>query len=120
VPMANAVHQTLWQAIVPTELQGRVFGARRVLTQAAMPIGLLGAGPLVDSGLGRAITTDSALAALVGTGTEGAAGLVLGIAALLGLATTIALAFARQMRDLDRPAETAGERDERATAEVSR
>lgn len=120
VPMANAVHQTLWQAVVPTELQGRVFGARRVLTQAAMPIGLLGAGPLVDSGLGRAITTDSALAVLVGTGTEGAAGLVLGIAALLGLATTIVLAFARQMRDLDRPAEAAGERDERATAEVSR
>lgn len=120
VPMANAVHQTLWQATVPTALQGRVFGARRALTQAAMPIGLLGAGPLVDSGLDRAITTDSALAPLVGTGTEGAAGLVLGIAALLGLATAIALAFVRQMRDLDRPAEAAGERHERATAEISR
>lgn len=106
-PVANAVYQTIWQGVVPSELQGRVFGARRLVTQAAIPIGLLGSGPLVDSVLSGAIGEDSVLAPIVGVGAEGAAALVIGTTALLGIAVGTAGLFARALRKLGREREPA-------------
>ncbi len=108
-PMVNAVHQTIWQGTVPSELQGRVFGARRLITQAALPIGLLGSGPLVDSVLTDAMNTDSVLAPVLGAGGEGAAAAVIGTAAVLGLIGGIVGLLSRALRRLDREREIVGD-----------
>lgn len=82
LPLMSSSHQAIWQAYVPGEIQGRVFAARQALGQGAMPVVMLGAGPLADA-LGR----NPALAALFGPG----AGMVL---LLLGTALAGALVVA--------------------------
>jgi MFS transporter, DHA3 family, macrolide efflux protein len=99
-PLINAVNQAIWQGFVPTGLQGRVFGARRLITQAALPIGLLGAGPLADSALAGAIGKDSVLAPVLGTGTEGAMAMLVGAVALLGLVAGVLCMAFRPLREL--------------------
>ncbi len=44
----NASNQSIWQAKVPPDLQGRVFSARRMIAQVVGPLGILLAGPLAD------------------------------------------------------------------------
>ncbi len=113
--MTNAVNQTLWQRTVPTEVQGRVFGARRLVTQASVLIGLLGAGPLVDSAPTGAFDDPGAVVgSLLGTGKEGLAAAVIATVALLGLAISLASLLSGSLRSLDDVstplAESAGER----------
>jgi MFS family permease len=95
--MTNTVNQTLWQSAVPTELQGRVFGARRLVTQASVLIGLLGAGPLADSSSLSGVFDGW----LLGTGKEAVAAAVIAAVALLGLATSLAALLSRGLRTLD-------------------
>jgi MFS family permease len=105
LPAVNSAYQAIWQAHVPEDVQGRVFGARRFLAQASLPLGLLVSGPLVDfvltpvfSGGGWAVATD-----LFGTGKTGATALLLGLAGLAGLtAALLAMASAR-LRRFDDP-----------------
>lgn len=40
-PFGNAHSQAIWQSQVPRELQGRVFGVRRVLSQGVVPLGVM-------------------------------------------------------------------------------
>jgi len=44
----NASNQSIWQAKVPPDLQGRVFSARRMIAQVVGPLGILLAGLLAD------------------------------------------------------------------------
>jgi DHA3 family macrolide efflux protein-like MFS transporter len=44
----NASNQSIWQAKVPADVQGRVFSARRMIAQVVGPLGILLAGPLAD------------------------------------------------------------------------
>ncbi len=44
----NASNQSIWQAKVPPDLQGRVFSARRMIAQVVGPLGILLSGPLAD------------------------------------------------------------------------
>lgn len=44
----NASNQSIWQAKVPPDVQGRVFSARRMIAQVVGPVGILLAGPLAD------------------------------------------------------------------------
>ena len=46
-PIINAFTGTLWQTIVPPEIQGRVFSIRRIIGQSTLPIGSILAGYLV-------------------------------------------------------------------------
>jgi hypothetical protein len=39
LPLANVHGQAIWQALVPPELQGRVFSVRRLLAQCTYPLG---------------------------------------------------------------------------------
>jgi hypothetical protein len=44
MPILNAHSQAIWQAQVPSELQGRVFAVRRVIAQCTWPVSTLLAG----------------------------------------------------------------------------
>ena len=68
-PVMNAHSQAIWQAQVPTEMQGRVFSVRRLIAQFTSPISVALAGVL-------------AAHAAVGTLLVGLAGLVAAVALL--------------------------------------
>ncbi len=48
MPISRGSAQSLWQSVVPEQLQGRVFTSRDFIAIAASPIALLTAGPLAD------------------------------------------------------------------------
>ncbi|MHA2249855.1 MAG: MFS transporter [Candidatus Kariarchaeaceae archaeon] len=41
LPIANVASQTIWQTVVPNELQGRVFSVRRTIAQVSSPIAMV-------------------------------------------------------------------------------
>lgn len=47
-PVVNTASQVIWQLKVTPEMQGRVFALRRMVAQAAYPLGIVLAGPLAD------------------------------------------------------------------------
>lgn len=48
IPVLNGSNQAIWQAKVPPDIQGRVFGVRRLIAQITSPLAMLIAGPLAD------------------------------------------------------------------------
>ncbi len=48
VPISNVSSQTIWQSVVPLNLQGRVFSVRVTIAQASLPIATLISGILAD------------------------------------------------------------------------
>jgi DHA3 family macrolide efflux protein-like MFS transporter len=72
VPIINGSNQSIWQAKVAPDLQGRVFSIRRLIAWVTSPIANLLAIPLADDILGPAMMPDGRLADtfgwLVGTG----------------------------------------------------
>ncbi|MFI1252214.1 MFS transporter [Streptomyces netropsis] len=88
-PFILAAHQTIWQTRVPVEIQGRVFAARRVLTESAGPIALLLAGPLADHVFEPAMhgSLGSSAGWLVGTGAGSGMALLLVLSGLLSVVT---------------------------------
>ncbi|MFD3683201.1 MFS transporter [Nocardiopsis sp. NPDC058631] len=106
LPAVNSAYQAIWQARVPTQVQGRVFGARRLLAQSSLPLGLLVAGPVVDHLLTPLFENGGAEAAsgLLGEGRTGATALLLGIAGLAGLAAALLAAASPRLRRFDEPA----------------
>jgi hypothetical protein len=47
-PMMNASSQAIWQSKVAPDVQGRVFGVRRMIAWSAQIVGPLLAAPLAD------------------------------------------------------------------------
>ncbi|MFF5126960.1 MFS transporter [Streptomyces syringium] len=88
-PFILAAHQTIWQTRVPVEVQGRVFAARRVLTESAGPIALLLSGPLADHVFEPAMRgpLGSSAGWLVGTGAGSGMALLLVLSGLLSVVT---------------------------------
>ncbi len=91
VPLINASNQSIWQAKVEADVQGRVFAARRAIAWLIMPLAQLIAGPLADRVFEPAMQPGGSLAAtfgwLVGTGDGAGMGLILllsGLAAAVG------------------------------------
>jgi hypothetical protein len=93
-PMINGSNQSIWQAKVAPDVQGRVFATRRLIAWLVSPFSQLVAGPLADNVFEPAMATKGTLASifggLVGTGPGSGMGvmfLVFGIlAGLTGLA----------------------------------
>jgi predicted MFS family arabinose efflux permease len=57
-PFGNAHSQAIWQSQVPRELQGRVFGVRRTMSQGVVPLGVMLSGWLcsvVSAGVAMAL-----------------------------------------------------------------
>jgi DHA3 family macrolide efflux protein-like MFS transporter len=49
LPIANVSSQTIWQTVVPMELQGRVFSVRRTIAQISSPIAMAVTGLIAES-----------------------------------------------------------------------
>ena len=71
-PIIDASNQAIWMAKVEPDVQGRVFGVRRMIAWAISPLARLIAGPLADRVFEPAMQQGGGLAAtfgwLVGTG----------------------------------------------------
>jgi MFS transporter, DHA3 family, macrolide efflux protein len=71
-PIIDASNQAIWQAKVEPDVQGRVFGTRRMIAWAISPLAHLIAGPLADQVFEPAMQPGGGLAGtfgrLVGTG----------------------------------------------------
>ncbi len=105
LPVINSANAALWQSKVPVALQGRCFAIQRVLSEAAMPIGFMLAGPLAEHLFEPLMAADGALAdsigAVIGVGPGRGLGLMF---IALGLAMTVVAATAyatRPVRDVE-------------------
>ena len=65
-PVVNTASQVIWQLKVAPEMQGRVFSLRRMVSQAAFPLGILLSGPLADGVFEPLLAPGGALAGSVG------------------------------------------------------
>jgi DHA3 family macrolide efflux protein-like MFS transporter len=65
-PVVNTTSQVIWQLKVAPEMQGRVFALRRMVSQAAFPLGILLAGPLADRVFEPLLAPGGTLAGSVG------------------------------------------------------
>lgn len=90
-PTLNGSNQSIWQAKVAPDVQGRVFSARRMIAQIVGPVATLLSGPLADRVFEPAMRPSGALANAFGrlVGTGPGAGMAL-ICVLSGFATVLA------------------------------
>ena len=106
VPFINGSNQALWQAKVAPDVQGRVFGARRLIAQVTVPAGMLIGGFLADRVFEPAMQGGGWLAAtfgpLVGTGPGAGMGLLIALAGLLGALNGVAGLLIPAVRNVDR------------------
>lgn len=83
-PVVNTASQVIWQLKVAPEMQGRVFALRRMVSQAAFPLGIVLSGPLADGVFEPWLAPGGALA--------GSAGRVIGTGPGRGIAFMFILA----------------------------
>jgi hypothetical protein len=90
MPVLNGSNQSIWQAKVAPDLQGRVFAARRLIAQISAPIGMAAVGPLADFVFEPAMRNEGAIARLFGPlfGTAPGAGMAL-LMTIVGLLSVI-------------------------------
>jgi len=104
-PIANGCSQAIWNAKVAPDVQGRVFGARRMMGQASLPLGMLAAGPLADHWSEPALRPHGSLASLfgplVGVGPGAGMSLMLLLAGLAGCAIAVAALLDRPLRRVE-------------------
>jgi MFS family permease len=101
----NASSQAIWQSIVPLEIQGRVFAARRFIAQFVSIIPMALSGPFVDFYLADKINSSPALSTIFGAGKGGAIAflaslsgaiiVIIGIVAILLLSISAGTSFAQ-------------------------
>lgn len=92
-PIINGSNQAIWQAKIPPDVQGRVFGARRVFAQVSGPLGIALAGPLADLLFEPAMREGGALASVLspffGTGPGAGMGVLVTLTGLVAVAIGI-------------------------------
>jgi hypothetical protein len=95
-PVINSSNQAIWQAKIPPDLQGRVFGVRRLIAQIVGPLGYVIAAPLSDKvfepGMREGGNMVNTFGWLVGTG-EGAGMALLIVLSSLGVIVVSLIAF---------------------------
>lgn len=66
LPIINGSSQSIWQAKVAPDVQGRVFATRLMIAQISVPIAMLLAGPLADLVFEPGMISNGALATMFG------------------------------------------------------
>jgi MFS family permease len=101
----NSSNQSIWQAKVPPDVQGRVFSARRMIAQVVGPLGILLAGPLADRVFEPAMREGGSLTGtfgwLVGVGPGAGMALITVICGLLIMGMTLIASRVRAIRDAE-------------------
>ncbi|MEM7582516.1 MAG: MFS transporter [Acidobacteriota bacterium] len=104
-PILNGSNQAIWQSKVPPDVQGRVFGVRRLIAQISWPLAALAGGVLGDRVFEPAMQTGGALAgtfgAWVGTGPGAGFALIFLLTGTLGAVVALAGYGIRQVRDVE-------------------
>ncbi len=104
-PLINASNQAIWQSKVPSDLQGRVFSARRLIAWFTNPISPVIGGVLADYLLEPAFRADTLMARsfgwLVGSGPGAGMGFLLVLCGLLSAAVGIAGYFIPAVRQVE-------------------
>ena len=104
-PIINASNQALWQAKVEPDVQGRVFGVRRLIAFGIIPLARLLAGPLADQVFEPAMQQGGGLADtfgwLVGTGDGAGMSLILVFCGLAVSLVAIVGYTVRAVRDVE-------------------
>lgn len=104
--VVNGLSQSIWQAKVPSQYQGRVFSARRMIAYAIMPISTLIAGPLADKVFEPAMRSHGLLAGVfsgvVGTGPGAGMAVVYLLATVAASAATLAGFLIPRLRNLEK------------------
>ncbi|MDH3248330.1 MAG: MFS transporter [Acidimicrobiia bacterium] len=101
-PIAGGSSQTIWQAKVPPQLQGRVFAIRQISAISASPIAFLSAGLLADRVFEPMFATDgSMLTAIFGSGPGRGIGFLFACTGIVAIAITIWALRHPRIRQLD-------------------
>jgi len=100
IPIVNGCSEAIWQSKVPNEVQGRVFGARRTVALAVVPLAYLLSGPLADRVCNPLLMSGGALAGSLGRWIGVGPGRGIGLLFLvMGVAVLATVAgFSRQPR----------------------
>lgn len=105
IPLAIGSHNALWQSKVPPDLQGRIFGARAVVSEFAGVAILAIVGPLADFVFEPAMMQDGGLAPLfswlIVPGKGAGMGLMLFFAGLALALISILGYFIRPLRNIE-------------------
>jgi MFS family permease len=104
-PVINASNQSIWQAKVAPDVQGRVFSVRRLIAWVVAPLARLISGPLADKVFEPAMMPDGALvptfAWLVGSGKGSGMSLVFVLSGLLAALSGVMGYAVHAIRDVE-------------------
>jgi len=104
-PVINASNQSIWQAKVMPDVQGRVFSVRRLIAWGVTPLAQLIAGPLADQVFEPAMMPGGNLAptfgGLVGIGPGAGMALILVFAGLLAALSGVSGYLVRSVRNVE-------------------
>jgi MFS transporter, DHA3 family, macrolide efflux protein len=107
IAICNASNQAIWQSKTPSDVQGRVFAARRFTGQLTFPLAGLVAGPLSDRWFEPAMAVNGSLAplfgGLVGVGPGAGMSLLILLAAIIGIivpSVSYAIPLFRNVEDI--------------------
>lgn len=105
IPILNGSNDAIWQAKVPHDVQGRVFGTRMMIAQVSVPFAMLTAGPLADLVFEPRMMTGGTLVRVFGplVGVGRGAGMALMFVLFGGAALLVSVAsfMVRDIRDLE-------------------
>ncbi|HEY9093464.1 MAG TPA: MFS transporter [Candidatus Cryosericum sp.] len=105
IPFLNGCNDAIWQAKVPHDVQGKVFGTRMLIAQVSVPIAMLAAGPLADRVFEPVMMPGTRFAAmlgaLVGTGPGAGMGLMYVLFGFLALTVSIVSFMLRDIREVE-------------------
>lgn len=103
IPVVEASEQTIIQAVIPLERQGRVFGFAQSIEQAASPLTAFMIGPIAQFIFIPFMTTGAGVELIgswFGTGTDRGIALLFTMTGLIGLTVTLMAMRSRSYRKL--------------------
>ncbi|MCX6083682.1 MAG: MFS transporter, partial [Caldiserica bacterium] len=105
IPFLNGCNDAIWQAKVPHDVQGKVFGTRMMIAQVSVPVAMLTAGPLADLVFEPRMMPGGVLAGvfgrLVGVGRGAGMALMFVLFGGAALLASVASFMVRDIRDVE-------------------